>query len=188
VGRPDPELRALRALRHPVRVRPRSLPFATLAALALTALNACGDDDGDADEAAEPTTPSAVGSSPPPTPPAGVRMNVGTWKPGDPADHAALTGTVAISDTGCIHVQPRSRQAAPIDVLWPAGSAVLQVGTAPMEIRNEAGEPVARIGTSISFSGGVVTASSGMPELDCQAGHIAEAFAITEELRPLPGS
>jgi hypothetical protein len=168
------------------------LPASSLAGVALLALlTGCGDDGDDGDDAgadSEATTPSAADSSQPPTPPAGVEINVGTWQPGEDAMSAALTGTVSISNSGCIHFRPHARRADPIDVLWPAGSELLQDGTSPMEIRNEGGEAVARIGTSLQVAGGIVTTSSGMPELDCQAGDGAEAFAITEELRPLPGN
>lgn len=173
--------------RGPRRVRG---PVAALTGLALLAvLTACGDDDSGAGSDAGDETPSAAGSSsPPPTPPAGIFMNVGTWAAGEPGMDAALEGTVQISDTGCIVLQPAGKSAEAVDVLWPAGSELVQVGTNPIEIRNGGGEPVARIGTELQLSGGVLDSKTGMPELECDVAGGTSAFAITQELAPLPGS
>jgi hypothetical protein len=173
--------------RRPRRVRGL---FAALAGLTLlTVLTACGDDDGGAGSDAGDETPSAAGSSsPPPTPPAGISINVGTWAAGEPGLDAALTGTVQISDTGCVVLQQAGKSAEAVDVLWPAGSELVQVGTNPIEIRNSGGEPVARIGTRLQLSGGVLDSKTGMPELECDVAGGTSAFAITQELAPLPGS
>ena len=100
---------------------------------------------------------------------------------------AALSGTVQISSTGCIVVQPSGKSAEHVDVLWPVGTVLVQVGTDPIEVRDAEGATVARIGTRLQVSGGEVDDTRGQPGLECDAGGDTSAFAITEELTPLPG-
>jgi hypothetical protein len=167
------------------------IPALALASVALLAvLTGCGDDDSDSDSDSSgrsQTTPTGSASSPPPTPPAGVLVNVGTTQAGELSSAAALRGDVTISDSGCIHVQPQGKDAAPVDVLWPAGYELVQVGTNPMEIRNAEGEPVARIGTAVQV-GGEVLEGGATAEAACEVTEDGAMFQITDEVEPLPGS
>jgi hypothetical protein len=171
-------------------VTPRRRSLTALAAvttLAALTLTACGDDEGDTDESTEPAANGSA-SSPPPTPPAGIQLNVGSWAPGDDAMEALLKGVVSIGASGCIyvHVGPGSsnKPANIVDVVWPEGTSVQQVGTGPIEIWNADNEAIARIGTRVSVGGGAPSTQAAA-DLTCQAGDKA-AFFINDELPVLP--
>ena len=160
--------------------------LAAVAALASLTLTACGDDSDTG--SAEATTPSSSDGSPPPTPPLGVRLNVGDWTSDDPAGADTATGQVAISDTGCLylHVGPGSSNKAAnfVDLLWPDGTSLQQVGSGPIEVWNGDNEPIARIGTRVDLTGATLK-SQGASDLTCHASE-QPAFEITEELPALP--
>ena len=101
---------------------------------------------------------------------------------------AQLKGVVGIGGNGCIyvHVGPGSsnKPANIVDVVWPAGTSVQQVGFGPIEIWNADNEAIAGIGSRVSVAGGGAGEQT-TSELNCQAGERG-VFVITDELPVVP--
>jgi hypothetical protein len=106
-------------------------------------------------------TSSPVGPTPTPRATAsGAAFEVPTssWKPGDAANQALLTGTLRTDDDGCVVVDSGGGHVTA--VLWPAGTTGRRAAAGAIQLVTADGDVAASSGDRIAVGGGFGAASS----------------------------
>jgi hypothetical protein len=87
-----------------------------------------------------------------------VELPSSGWKPGDGGRAAALTGTVAVDERGCVTVasseDPAEVSGPEFGLLWPVGYTARRDDNGQVSILDEAGRVVLREGDSFEVGGG----------------------------------
>jgi hypothetical protein len=110
-----------------------------------------------------------------------IAVPTSSWRPGDFAHEALMTGTLAGGRVGsgeyCVWVTRESGEAIP--VVWPAG---FRARLDPLELLNAEGAVVARAGDKLSVGGGAGPVEPGDP---CSLGEDG-AFYVMDEIPVSP--